>query len=361
MLTEAAGARYAPELRALRLRAPRLTPDQVRRTTVGLRPFRAAGFAVERETIGRTTVIHHYGHGGCGLSLSWGTAELVLAHAFATPHRRAAVLGAGAVGLATACLLLERGIAVTVYARAFDPAETTTGAAGAFWAPFTLAAPEGRTPELVARLAGAARIAHRRFAGMVGERYGVRRLPLFLVGNEPPALSWEMAAAPELFAGPVLAPGEHPFGERYARRADGMTIEPAPYLSALLDDVRRAGGTLVDATLTSPEDVARLPEPLVVNCTGLGARALFGDEALVPVRGQLTLLAPQPGVDYMLVAPADSLYMLPRRDGLILGTSHGHGDWSLAPDRAEETRLLAAFAEWFASTTCAPSCGTPPW
>lgn len=347
-MTAPAGASVPMSASANGLRAPCIAADQVRRTLVGLRPFRPDGFVVRVEPFGRQTVVHHYGHGGCGLTLSWGTAELAVAHALATPHRRAAVLGAGAVGLATACLLLERGFAVTLYAASFATADTTTGAAAAFWAPFSLVAPEGRTAVFAEQLAPAARAAHQRFRAMIGDRYAVRRLPLFLVGATPPALPWEMASVPELFDGPVHAPGEHPFGARYARQTQGMTIEPAPYLAALRDDVRRAGGAVVQARFTSRTDVAQLSEPLVVNCTGLGAHALFGDAALEPVRGQLTLLAPQPGVDYMLIAPAEGLYLLPRGDGLVLGTSHRHGDWSLAPDAGEQTRLLAAFAAFFA-------------
>lgn len=346
----------APDAPAPAPCAPCLAPELVRRTIVGLRPFRADGALVRAESLGDKVVVHHYGHGGCGVTLSWGTAALAVALALETPHRRAAVLGAGAVGLATAALLLERGVAVTIYARAWEPAELTSGVAGAFWAPFSFAAPECRTPALAARLAGAARVAHRRFAALVGERHAVRRLPLYVVGDAADAaLPWEMAATPELFDGPVLPPGAHPFGNRHVRLTEAMTIETARYLPALQDDVRAAGARCERVALAHRDDVGRLPEPLVLNCTGLGARALFGDSALVPVRGQLTLLAPQPAVDYMLMVPAQGLYMLPRGDGLLLGTSHGHGDWSTDADAGEQARLLAAFRAFFASTRCEPT------
>jgi len=63
---------------------------------------------------------------------------------------------------------------------------------------------------------------------------------------------------------------------------------------------------------------------VVFNCTGLGSRALFGDEGLEPMRGQLVVLLPQPEVDY-----ANSLehgYMFPRPDGLLLGGTFERGD-----------------------------------
>jgi D-amino-acid oxidase len=48
-------------------------------TRVGLRPFRKSGVRLESTKLsdGRT-VVHNYGHGGCGFTLSWGCAEDVL-------------------------------------------------------------------------------------------------------------------------------------------------------------------------------------------------------------------------------------------------------------------------------------------
>ena len=51
-----------------------------------------------------------------------------------------------------------------------------------------------------------------------------------------------------------------------------------------------------------------------MNCSGLGARDLFGDETLTPIKGQLTVLLPQPELNYIMVG--GGLYMIPRRDGV---------------------------------------------
>ena len=46
---------------------------------VGLRPFRRSGVRVERDRLrDARTVIHNYGHGGAGFTLSWGCAREVL-------------------------------------------------------------------------------------------------------------------------------------------------------------------------------------------------------------------------------------------------------------------------------------------
>jgi D-amino-acid oxidase len=60
--------------RVLKIDSPRILAERV-----GLRPFRKSGVRLEKERLrdGRT-VIHNYGHGGSGFTLSWGCAENVL-------------------------------------------------------------------------------------------------------------------------------------------------------------------------------------------------------------------------------------------------------------------------------------------
>ena len=75
-----------------------------------------------------------------------------------------------------------------------------------------------------------------------------------------------------------------------------MRIEPSIYLEALLADFRLFGGTIVVRKFENVAQIAALSEGLVVNCTGLGAKALFGDPDLIPLKGQLTVLVPQPEI-----------------------------------------------------------------
>ena len=111
--------------------------DRVTRTICGLRPYRRSGFVVRPEKIGDTLVVHNYGHGGAGITLSWGTSKLAVDMGAPGHAGPVAVLGCGVVGLSTARLLQESGFAVTLYAKDLPP-NTTSNVAGGWWYPVTL-------------------------------------------------------------------------------------------------------------------------------------------------------------------------------------------------------------------------------
>jgi len=145
----------------------------------------------------------------------------------------------------------------------------------------------------------------------------------------------------------VLSQSENPFRGFYAAQFDGMMIEPPMLLDALTEDFRIAGGKLVVGELKTPAEVQALPEKLVFNCTGLGAKALFGDKELTPARGQLTFLLPQPEVTY--TTNYEDTYMFSRRDGVLLGGTYEEGNWSLEVDEATVQAKLKKHAELFSS------------
>ncbi len=324
------------------------------RTVVGLRPYRPAGFRVEREDLGGGRIlVHNYGHGGGGVTLSWGTAWLAVEELLGDepPPARAAVIGCGAVGLATARLLQRRGAGVTIYAKDLPP-ETTSNVACAQWSPFSVADARVATEEFQGRFQRAARIAYRIFQDMVGTRYGIRWLPNYPVSDAPFGGSVGPETLADLFPeARDFAPGTHPFPARYARQFQSMMIEPPVYLEAVLRDFLIAGGSLRIRDFGSLDEVASLPERRIVNCTGIGARALTGDEGLVPLKGQLTVLLPQPEIRYITLA--GGLYMMPRADGILLGGTRERDVWSLEPNREAEERILAGHADFFGAMPAA--------
>jgi glycine/D-amino acid oxidase-like deaminating enzyme len=125
-----------------------------------------------------------------------------------------------------------------------------------------------------------------------------------------------------------------------------MLVETSIYLAAMLREFFLAGGRVVVRDFASGDELLALAEPVVFNCTGLGARTLFADEELIPIKGQLTFLLPQPEIDYITL-PGSGLYMFPRSDGILLGGTHERGVWTLEPDREAEKRILEAHRQFF--------------
>lgn len=343
----------------LRLAPVRASWDRVIRTTVGLRPHRPSGFVVKAERLGSKTVVHNYGHGGSGMSLSWGTAALAADLAVAHPARRAAVIGCGVAGLTTARELQRRGFDVTIYARDVPP-NTTSNMSLANWTPTSgLVRGSLRTPAWDAQFRAAAEIGYRQLQLLVGRDYGVSWIYSYALRSAPPAGSGggdEDALLPaHLRTGSVLlGPGEHPFPTPYAVQRLTMRIEPSVYLDALVRDARAFGAGIVIRKFDTPRDLTALDEELIVNCTGLGSSTLFGDTELVPVKGQLTHLAPQPEVDYATFGGLPDvesrefgIHMTPRGDGIALGGTSVEGDASLEPDEEARRQIVGAHIALF--------------
>lgn len=328
----------------------KVSRDRVIREVVGLRPYRPSGFVVDAERLGNKLLVHNYGHGGGGVTLSWGTAslaaDLVRDFPAASRARRFAVLGCGVSGLSTARLLQRRYQngpgTVTIYAKALPP-DTTSNIAGASWAPTSVYEDDQVDAKWEDQFRRACQISNRAFQLLVGPEYGVRWMDTFEFVRSEMALERELPGGDALYpARQIHRDPQRYFGFPFVRQYSTMLIEPSIYLSALLRDFYIAGGRVVVKEFRNRREIARLPEQVVFNCTGLGARELFADEELIPVRGQLEVLLPQPEIDYCYLS---SGYMFPRRDGVILGGTWDYGDWSLTPNPEQANGILETHSE----------------
>ena len=330
-------------------------PDRIFNITVCSRPFRAAGPRLDAETIGGKLVVHNYGHGGSGWSLSWGSGVVAVRKALAGGARDIAVIGCGALGLTAALVAQRAGAKVTIYARD-RLSETRSARATGTWSPDSrIALAEGAGPDFPALWEEMARTSwrmHSAFLGAPGapvewyDRY-------FLSDYTQEEQAARRAAAPP-YAGPhfaqyqgrvpdlgprnqTLPPGSHPFPLPRVSRTSLMMFNITEYGRVLEADFRLAGGTIVTRTFASPAEFVALKEPVVINCTGYGARALMKDESVIPVRGQIAWLIPQPDVNYGLQYRNVSL--LGRRDGIVIQQVGADESWGYnipdeTPDRA---------------------------
>ena len=324
----------------------RSSMSRVTRTQVGLRPYRPQGYRLEAEQMGDKTVIHNYGHGGCGVTMSWGTSSVAAELASAAATGPVAVLGAGVMGLTTALILARRGHAVTVYAEHLPP-HTTSNIAGVLWFPTGYFDHSAVTPEFFRRNRTLIRAAYRGFLPYVNRPgYGVYWSDHHALSRWTPDRYKALPGGDDIYPELQRAHENTLFGYAFMERFRAMIIDPDYYLDQIMKDAQLAGAHFTSVRLDGPEAVAALQEPVIVNCTGLGARDLFGDEGLVPVRGQLTHLLPQPDIDYSYVAPTPQgvLYMFPRRTGIVLGGTHEMGETGMQPDPAQVKRMVEGHA-----------------
>ena len=169
-----------------------------------------------------------------GVTLSWGTGELACRKVDATDEKNVAVLGCGAVGLATARLLQERGRNVTIYAKDLPP-NTTSNIAGAQWFPVYVFRRGQTAPDFMPRFIEACHLANRRYQLMVGARYGIRWLPNYEMGADPiPEGGLRSFDSPIRDLVPEmrdLDAAENPFPFPYVRQFQTMLIEPNTLLA----------------------------------------------------------------------------------------------------------------------------------
>lgn len=321
---------------------------RVIRTVAGLRPYRASGFVVRAEPLGDKTLVHNYGHGGAGITLSWGSSKLATELGLPGHRGAVAVIGAGALGLTTARLVQEAGFVVTVYAKALPP-NTTSNVAGGQISPFGHYRESSVTPEWRRQFQAAMDYSWRRWQIMVGDDYGLRWLPTYEESRNPVHRGdW---LDPYYTNGRRVPVGQHPFPVEEVISFDTMYVETGRFLRQMMRDIQIAGGRFEVRDFPTPQAIAALPEKLVFNCTGLGARQLFGDTELQPVRGQLAVLLPQPEVRYAFAGEAG--YMFPRSDGIILGGTFERDVWETTPDPADIARIVQSHKRLFEGFRCA--------
>src|SRR5262245_10017196 len=344
----------------------RAQTDRIMDLTVCVRPFRPAGPRIETEQLGNMLVVHNYGHGGSGWSRSWGSSARAVQMAMAAQPQEIAVIGCGALGLTSAILAQRAGARVTIYA-AEQVAETRSARASGAWTPDSrIALASAAGPDFAAlweKMARTSYKTHRDYLGLPGAP--VEWTDFYTVAADEPPPSPAASPAPvealdfasygrriaDLVPRGVRLPADvAPFRASSVHQNEFMIFNIADYGHTLLNDFFVAGGQYRHAEFHHPSQIAALGKRVVINCTGYGARALWRDESVTPVRGQIARLIPQPDVRYGLYYK--HVYVVPRRDGIVVqavegGDMKGYGDASETVDRAESDRAVRTLAELF--------------
>ena len=336
--------------------APRVSMDNVIRVITGQRPFRPKGFVVRSEKIDEKLVVHNYGHGGAGISLSWGSSALAVRETLGRKPGSVAVIGSGIMGLTSARLLQEAGWDVTIYTRDVYRHTTSNVAAGE-WGPFSAHRPADSSDAFKSQLEWASRISHHAYTNLTGPKYGIRWLEAYTLSNTEFSDDGGDEAIGDLFAYKGnLGPGDHPFPTRYAQHMVTMQIDPGVFLRQIVEDYLLTGGNFVIRDFADVSEILSLKESTIFNCTGLGAAKLFGDDNLVPAKGQLVFMPPDPAVDYMTFGGVDGnafvnggfLHMFPRSDVILMGGIFKEGDYTTHVEDGETERIVTEHQKLFA-------------
>jgi D-amino-acid oxidase len=240
---------------------------------------------------------------------------------------RVIVVGAGVVGLTCAVRLLESGHRVDIVARDL-PLETTSAVAAAFWYPYR-AFPQDRVTAW-------ASASYAEYVGLAGvPETGVRMVTGTEVHRERQPDPWWRAAMPSSLDRETALP------EGWA---DGWTfvtpvVEMPLFLRWLTKRVEELGGTITRMNLAGLPPVEPGGAPVVVNCSGLGARLLGNDRSVVPVSGQVVRVA-QIGLDRWWLDPAGPTYVVPRSADIVVGGTDVEGDWSRTPSPVIAQEIL---------------------
>jgi D-amino-acid oxidase len=255
------------------------------------------------------------------------------------------VLGAGVIGLTTAVQLAESGQRVEVRT-AVPPALTTSAAAGAIWGLYHVTREEcvlrwsRETLQMLIKLADE-------------PATGVRLVRGVEASRTPAVLLDGVDLLPGLRR---CEPAELPSGFAAGFEYTAPLVDMPTYLGYLAGRLRAAGGQLVVAPVDRL-DVAAHDAAAVVNCTGIRARELSGDDEVYPVRGQVVVAA-NPGITDFFAEDSDTstelLYILPHEDKVVLGGTAEPGRWSLTPDPATAAAIVARCAAVIPSIATAP-------
>ena len=321
----------------------RAHPDRIFDIRCCIRPFRVQGPCLDTEQIGDALVVHNYGHGGSGWSLSWGSANVAVQKAMSVSPKQIAVVGSGIIGLTAAVTAQRAGAQVTIYTREMLPRTRSVRANGS-WTPdsrVSLTEPAG--PQFGVLWEQMARYSYKMFRYYLGlpgrpvdfaDQYRLSDTPFkpreevadpnvkgSYATDGLPQQNFEFGRYSDRIRdltprSQILPPGATPFPVKYVSRSEIMFFNFGSYGHVLLSEFFGAGGKVEIREFHRPSELGQLKEKVVINCPGYAARGLWKDKNMIPVRGQTAWLIPQPEVNYGLSYGGTS--MLSKSDGIMV-------------------------------------------
>lgn len=241
------------------------------------------------------------------------------------------IIGAGISGMSTARLLSKKGYNITIFATAFSP-HITSGKAAAFWFPYHI-----RNDKRGIDWCRTSYQYYQAFTNNPETGISMRQLKKVLRSGmeeeEPIWVDFMPAGSYRIFPNEELEPG--------VVKAYDVTvplIETQIFLPWLQQQLLQQGVHFLERDIKNFDELISEYD-IVINCSALGARKLCNDENIIPVRGQVALLEPIPGMAIYL-DNEKLLYVVPRKDAIIVGGTYEAGIEEELTESATIDRIL---------------------
>lgn len=244
--------------------------------------------------------------------------------------KKIAIVGAGISGLSCAYLLSRKNYTISIFSKAFSP-NITSNRAAAFWFPYHI-----RNDRRGIEWCRSSYRIYKQLMHDAGTGISMKQLIKVVRENvkeeEPVWIEFMPEGSIQMMPEEKLRPG---VAKAYDVQVPLIETQIfLPYLQQYLasQNVRFEKKEIKNLQTLSSYDI-------IINCTGLGAKDLCNDEALVPVRGQVALI--ETSTDFPIYLDNEKpLYIVPRKDAMIVGGTYEENIFDETTEPETIQRLL---------------------
>lgn len=344
-------------MKKITLSPPLLAPEYIQEQIICIRAHRERIFNVSVQNQNGKFLIHNYGQGGAGWTFLFGCVNEAIAQfekINTLPKTTAiAIIGAGCYGLLTAIILAQKQYNIRIVAQEIDNLPSSKAAGFFFPRPRKCANQEEiriyntlgikSFSEYMQIIKGKHPFIQEG-PKLISAYYGIDIDPGFA-----PYCTQKLMPEPK----PVIID----FGNTknfHAMEYQSVFIDATKMMHELKRCVIDLGIPIIQSHIT---DFANLDEPIIFNCSNLGAFQLTNDPRLLPVQGHLITLKNQQPLDYMLHSKViqksprgydrdELIYYAPKGNG-ILGITFIRNENRLDANLHEFDRLLERSRNFF--------------
>jgi D-amino-acid oxidase len=349
--------------RIIKIIPPQFSANHIEEKITCIRAHRERIFNVSTEVTSDKLICHNYGQGGAGWTFLFGCVNESIRqfekYVIENPDlskRPIAIIGAGCYGLLTALLLTRKGYTVRIIAK--EAEDITSYKAAGFFFP---RARKSSTPQEIATFKTLGMESYSIYKQIIAGKHpfinkGPQLLPAYY------GLDIDPGFASYIDEGLIDKPEKVTIDFGTGKQYDVVEYKTVFINSTLLMSELQRNREKLSITITKADIAAfnDIPESIIFNCAGLGAKKLADDKRIVPVQGHIITLKNQPHLDTlqyminvkvtsvnMLGMPRDELiYFAPKNSG-ILGITFIRGQDSLTNNHHEFDRILQRCHDFF--------------